>query len=247
MLKVLALVGCLLGSGYLTYSLSAGTLQKFPFFHEPPLAVEKSVTTPAAQLPPIVRLVTNDGRTFCSGTVITPNIILTAAHCVMTFTPFGAAMNTGPIGIRAFDNVDRKTTASAFFMTNQMDQALLRGDFKLFRPQPYITDPEKLEELSHHGRDFVSCGYPLNGDFYCSKMTFVQRLNFAWALEGLLIPGMSGGPTMLADGTVVGVNFAVEGKLSLVSPIYNVQKNFDLINHMPPAPPPAPEEEGEEE
>lgn len=33
---------------------------------------------------------------------------------------------------------------------------------------------------------------------------------------------MSGGPTMLEDGTVVAINIAVEGRHAVVSPVYNL-------------------------
>jgi hypothetical protein len=174
----------------------------------------------------IVRLTMN-GKTFCSGTVITDYIIVTAAHCVLMETPFGMTLNTNPIEIRPSDNTDIGVIGYVNFATPQMDQALIVGKFTDFKNRRYITDPMKLQDIGTlFNTKLISCGYPLNGDLYCSNMTYVGPENFSWAVKGILLPGMSGGPTMLPDGTMVAVNIAVLGEYSLVSPIYNLTKNL---------------------
>lgn len=191
----------------------------------------KTSQAPAAKslkLGSIVRLVRN-GHTFCSGTVVSPHIIITAAHCVtVDMGPFGVSMDTDPIEIRADDNVSRGVIAKAYFATAQMDQALLTGDFNLFEPRLCITDPTQLTAIKNTvGASFLSCGYPLGGDLYCAVTTFAKPELFFWAVNGTLYPGMSGGPTMTQDGAVVGVNCAVQGPFSLISPIYNLNHSFE--------------------
>ncbi len=166
----------------------------------------------------IVRLVSDDGMTFCSGTVIKNDIILTAAHCVRGY---------GPIEIRARDNVNRGTLAQPIMGTPQLDQAILRGDFTIFETRPFISEPGKLLDKAKKNTRYISCGYPFNGDLFCNETIFQRYDNFAWAMDGMLIPGMSGGPTMTTSGIVVGVNVAVDRELSMITPIYNILERLN--------------------
>lgn len=192
------------------------------------LVLNRPTTSPAAKYGSIVRLVA-DGKTFCSGTVINEYAIITAGHCALMETPFGTFMNPGAIEIRPDDNTDVGVTARVNFATPQMDQAILVGRFTDFQTRKYITNPNKLQDIgSLFNTKLVSCGYPLNGNLYCSNMTYEGPENFFWAARGVLLPGMSGGPAMLPDGTVVAINVAVHGDLSLVSPIYNLLKNINI-------------------
>lgn len=168
----------------------------------------------------IVRLV-NEGRTFCSGTVIQPNLIVTAAHCVLMDTPFGPMLREFEIEIRPNSNAITGAIAHPVYVSVQMDQALLMGNFSMFDTRPYITNPSELTALRVAGKGFVSCGYPLAGNMFCTTTVFKHQDNFFWAVDGVLIPGMSGGPTMIG-GVVIAVNTAVEKELSIVSPIYNI-------------------------
>lgn len=177
------------------------------------------------RLNPIVRL-TENGQTFCSGTVITENTILTAAHCVTIQSPFGTFINAAPIDIRAEDNMPLHVYGKTYYATGQMDQALLHGDFRQFEPKKFVSDPTELTKLKKQGKRFKSCGYPLGGNLYCSEITYEQPYGLMFSGPGTLIPGMSGGPTMTSDGSVVAVNCAVIDTLSVVSPIYNIDFNF---------------------
>ncbi len=179
---------------------------------------------PDVRFSAIVRLV-RDNHTFCTGTVVSPNLIITAAHCVLMETPFGMMMNP-TIEIRPSQNIQLNTVASVVYASVQMDQAMLTGDFRRYQFKPMITNPEKLAIIAGSKARFISCGYPLNGELFCNPTNFDKMDNFFWAVNGVLIPGMSGGPTMLPDGTLVAVNVAVQGVNSIVSPIYNITKNL---------------------
>jgi V8-like Glu-specific endopeptidase len=205
----IAFYACICGAAYI-----AGRIAGEYFFPKTVQVVNKT------QFGSIVRL-TRDGHTFCTGTVIQENLIVTAAHCVTMETPFGTMLNSEEIEIRPNSNVSTHITARAVYATAQMDQALLAGNFSAFEVRPYITDPASLTKYRVDGTRLVSCGYPLMGNLYCTVLTYKHPDNFYWAVDGVLIPGMSGGPTMI-NGTVIAVNTAVEGPLAIVSPIYNI-------------------------
>lgn len=165
----------------------------------------------------IVRLV-RDGHTFCSGVVIDNDTILTAGHCVVMETPFGTFMSPEAIEIRQSDNQPLGITGKAKVASGQIDRGILKGDFSKLEKSPYISDTAK--NVATHGNSYISCGYPLGLELYCTKMRFGGNSGFFIAVfgKGNLIPGMSGGPTFLEDGTVVAINVAVEGGYSYLAP-----------------------------
>lgn len=176
------------------------------------------------KLPAIVRL-TKDGRTYCSGTVIDEHTILTASHCVVSQSLFGMELNNKPIEIMAYDNVHRGTfgKVKADAVSIQLDRALIKGNFSIFQPAPYISDVTTSVSYRLPGTRIISCGYPLGGDFYCSDSVYIGADGFAMKTTAVLIPGMSGGPAFLEDGRLVAVNIAVNDKgEAIITPAYNI-------------------------
>lgn len=210
-LQQVLLVLCLFGASYIVGGLTAEYLHV-----EPPKRIKK--------LSSIVRLVDPNGDTFCTGTVIGPNTVLTAAHCVVLGMEFGIPMTRTSIGIRPPSNADVLVTANVIKVRYQLDQALLVGDFKQFQVAPYISDVKALsgDVLS---KTKTACGYPLGGPLFCTTIYYKEPIQFFWKVKGTLIPGMSGGPVLLDDGSVVATNVAVEGDSSIVAPIYNLNRD----------------------
>lgn len=171
----------------------------------------------------VVRLV-REGRTYCSGVVIDPTTIVTAAHCVLINTPFGPwADEDTPIEIRGADNKFRSTYGRLKSASTQIDRAVIKGNFSIYQSSKYISDMAQSVAVRHQGQRMVSCGYPLGGALFCNEMVYIKELAFFMTVKGLLVPGMSGGPTMLPDGTVIGINSAVEADYSIIAPLYNVE------------------------
>lgn len=185
----------------------------------------KSVAKPSIKIPPadVVRLVLPDGRTFCSGSVVSNTIAITAGHCVTEETPFGVAVNPNPIEIRGSDNISRKTFGNVIYVVPQLDFALLRGNFDVYTKFKMIDDVQSILDV-RDGKPFFSCGYPLGGDLFCTKLKYKSTEMFMWSVEGVLIPGMSGGPVMTQDGHQFGINDAVDGDHAVISPIYNIMR-----------------------
>lgn len=185
----------------------------------------KPVIKKSNKWPSIVRL-TQSGQTFCTGTVINKHTILTAAHCVVREGLLGPEVLDGPIEIRTNNNDKIGVFGLVYFSNSQTDHALIQGDFSRFETNKYITDVQKLVNLQRREQKFTACGYPLYGNLFCNTVYYNDLTNFMWFVDGLILPGMSGGPVMLEDGTVVGTNTAVQGNKSVISPLFNLDNEI---------------------
>ena len=160
------------------------------------------------------------GRFFCSGTVISDSLVLTAAHCL--------AMPVG-ISVRTIDGVERGVLATVVNADSRGDLGLIKGDFKQFEKLPISIEPDDVINSFKYGR-VQACGYPRAGKLWCTKFTFKAAANFQFAGDGTLYPGMSGGPVIdMVTGNVIGVNTAVDeyGRI-ILSPIIELWADLDV-------------------
>jgi V8-like Glu-specific endopeptidase len=210
-----ALVAILLTSGFIFITIGA-----WNYMH-PPLSA-RAAAHDKHKLSPVVRLTNPDGKTFCSGVVVSPHTVITAAHCVLEAIIFGMPLYHDGMQVRDTQADSPGIPVTVKYLSTQLDQATLDGDFSSFEPRNVITDIATLVEIAKQNTIFTSCGYPLGGNLYCSKYTYIGKINFMWLGKGELLPGMSGGPTMMDDGTVIAINDAVEDEFSIVTPVFNV-------------------------
>ena len=215
-------------TGYISLAVILGLLIYDTSFLLKDNKAQTSIRAPqSTKMASIVRLLRPGGATFCTGTVITPTTILTAAHCVsQEVAPGFVMMNRDPIEIRLDDNLPIGVLATPYGVRVQFDQALLQGDFSKFKPRKFTADIKELILAAHSSEGFVSCGYPMGGHLFCTSMLFKNYEGFMWAASGVLIPGMSGGPTLASDGSVVATNVAVEKDFSVISPVYNLDQDI---------------------
>jgi len=181
------------------------------------------------KLNPIIRLIEPEGGTFCTAVVISNDLAVTANHCInieQEMMPGVFQVHLLPyMEIRAADNIPRGLSAAPLWWDFRRDIAIIKGDFTKFLPRKYLSKPEDLIKYMKKDIKLVSCGYPYHGPLFCNQGFFVDRVGFHWGANTVVLPGMSGGPTMLEDGTVVGINDAVEqtqGGLSIISPTYDL-------------------------
>lgn len=172
------------------------------------------------------------GRFFCSGTVVSDDTIITAAHCVAQVEdmgPLGQMLKLDEsVDIRAGNGVELGIYGVTVAADPRSDQAIIHGDFKQFDARRSITDPKKVFEIYIDPKaDLQSCGYPYSGKLYCTPIHYVEPYNFQMAVKGQMYPGMSGGPIIdMNTGEIVGINTAMMGDVAIVSLTTNIYDNL---------------------
>lgn len=176
----------------------------------------------------IIRLHSEQGRFFCSGTVISNHRILTAAHCVVQDFGFFAAV-ISKVQIRTQDGaiVGWATVEAA---NPRQDLAIVRGEFTKLDKREVMTNTTEINEAFLRWPAKVrACGFPDAGPLRCSDISRIDRENFSFAGRGGLYPGMSGGPVFdLRSGKVMAVNTAVQGNRVILSPLIELYNQLGI-------------------
>lgn len=182
----------------------------------------------------LVRLLDAKGGFFCSGTVISDDYVLTAAHCLMDHEGLFPGMVSTKIFVESLPAasatslalglppVSTKVEARAAALNQRADYALIRGDFHAFTHQPINFDPGT--DIAAHTSILMVCGFPWgaakDGGMCYTERTHADSYGFKMVAKGEMYPGMSGGPVVdVLTGVVVAVNTGVEGEMIVLSPL----------------------------
>lgn len=156
----------------------------------------------------IVRLVSHDGKTYCSGFVVSDEIVITAAHCINSSIVFIQDENKKII-----------VKSIVYSLIKANDQAILVGDFTMFKK---FNVKDVLDGINKNDKNLKTCGYPYGGKLICYNYT--NKGNYNFMLRGIsqLYSGMSGGPLFDSKtNIVIGINFGVIKEYALHSPLVN--------------------------
>lgn len=191
-------------------------IQTAPFYHrfEPQEKVEG--------YSPVIRL-QNGNDFFCSGVVISNHHALTAAHCALGKLKF---LRKTPIDIYT-ETGKTFGQARVVAINNLTDIAIIEGDFDQYQHSKVRTETYGFMV----GGNYKACGYPHGQKkLICHDIQYTTNMLFQAKANGMLFPGMSGGPVYdNITNEVVGVNSAVlmDGGV-LLSPTTAIAAGFGV-------------------
>jgi Trypsin len=152
----------------------------------------------------------NKQHFFCTATVISDRLALTAAHCLIDEDDF---MIKDPIIVKLSDNTNKNfretgVVARSGAINIRADLGIIVGNFKNFNKIRINLHPGGFFNVRG---PFIACGFAWGSNpGLC--IPFIPKDNYEFKEGGIgrLYPGMSGGPVIdVASGHLVGVNVQV--------------------------------------
>lgn len=166
---------------------------------------------------PIIRLIKYSGFSYCSATVVSDRIAITAAHCIDPLQNYVYISN---------EHRTENFTVMVYSVIDSIDQAILIGDFTKFKKLNLKT---KMNGIAGSKGPFITCGYPYNGELLCFKYKPQGIDGFMLKGESYLYSGMSGGALIdTSTNEIVAVNYAVKEEYVIHSPLVNTLDKHGL-------------------
>jgi V8-like Glu-specific endopeptidase len=172
----------------------------------------------------IIKITMENGGS-CTAFVISDKIALTAAHCVLECSMFGCKIVKGKLSV--YNSEGKNTGIKALpvrkNIDGRMDFAAITGDFSKFNKIKVLISDTYLADGLLSDSSVTHCGYA-QGNFppVCTEGSIIKRSGFQMETDGVLIPGMSGGPVINCDGVVIGINSAVKEETSVYCPTFGI-------------------------
>lgn len=177
---------------------------------------------PQASFGAMVRLEV-DGQFLCSGTVISDDYVLTAAHCLMR-SGFNPGLRTEKITIRAEGQLIPNIGYAAA-LNQRADYGLIRGNFVLNNKARLSYKPRTILDV---GPVVMSCGFPWGAEDTCYRAYNLQPFYATIAAVGVMFPGMSGGPVIdVLSGRIFAVNSGLTPNAVIFAPLVGL---FESLN-----------------
>lgn len=175
--------------------------------------------------PALVRLHDSKGEFFCTGTVISKDYVLTAAHCLIRSGLLADNMMTEeitaislPIG---YTKKQARVVGRAAAANTRADYALIKGDYREFEKMQITLAAADLENIRGL---ILLCGFPWGEKSEICYANMAENMRFAQGklfVTNMLFPGMSGGPVFdLAGQRIFAVNYGLaDSGQAILSPL----------------------------
>ena len=204
----------------------APTVQVLPNLKNISLLENVKMATSKSEFKPTVRLFIR-GSFVCTGTIIDSSYVLTAAHCLVDDTGFMLKDISICLNKDFSDSCTKMVFGKPAAINSGTDNALILGDFSEFKTEKINIESDVFSKVKQM---VATCGFPYGMKGICYSAEFnPQPLLYKVKTNGLLFPGMSGGPVRdISAKEVIGVNSSVGNGFITITTLIGLHKQFRM-------------------